>query len=229
VLDEFGEVLHVLRFADGAPGEPRGGAGDIDLGVQPGVGSVVDEVAIAQRRVAKLDAGTLGQRVAMRDGEDQVVVADVDAGQSGGVSRSVDEGDIQLGVGGGAGEYRRGVVCEPDGDAGVGAAEGGQQGRQVYHREGLDRPNVQLAAQHAADAGHRIPALVRRGKRAAGRRQQRAAGLSKHHVPAVAHEQRDAHLAFERVDRRAEAGLDDVHPGRGPGEVQFLGDRDEMG
>ena len=228
VLHEFGEVLHVLRLADGAPGEPSGGAGDIDLGVQPGVGPVVDEVALAQRRVAKLDAGTLGQRVAMRDGEDQVVVANVDAGQPGRVSGAVDEGDIQLGVGGGAGEYRRGVVAEPDGDAGMGAAEGGQQGRQIYHCEGLDRSDMQLAAQDAADTGHRIPALVCRDERAAGRRQQRAAGLSKHHVSAVAHEQRDAHLAFECVDRRAEAGLDDVHPGRGPGEVQFLGDRDEV-
>jgi hypothetical protein len=228
VLDEFGEVLHVLRFAHGAPGESRGRAGDINLGVQPGVGSVVDEVPLAQHRVAKFDAGTLGQRVAMRDGEDQVVVADVDAGQPGRVSGTVDEGDIQLGVGGGAGEYRGGVVDEPDGDAGVSAAEGSQQGRQVYHREGLDRSDVQLAAQHAADTGHRIPALVCRDKRAAGRRQQRAPGLRNHHVPAVAHEQGDAHLAFERVDRRAEAGLDDVHPGRGPGEVQFLGDRDEV-
>jgi hypothetical protein len=26
VLDEFGQVLHVLRFADGAPGESGGGA-----------------------------------------------------------------------------------------------------------------------------------------------------------------------------------------------------------
>jgi hypothetical protein len=32
VLDEFGEVLHVLRFADGAPGESGGGTGDVDLG-----------------------------------------------------------------------------------------------------------------------------------------------------------------------------------------------------
>jgi hypothetical protein len=31
VLDEFGEVLHVLRFADGAPGESGGGTGDVDL------------------------------------------------------------------------------------------------------------------------------------------------------------------------------------------------------
>ena len=45
---------------------------------------------------------------------------------------------------------------------------------------------------------------------------------------AVAHEQRGAHLAFERVDRRAQAGLDHVHPGRGTGEMQFLRDRDEV-
>ena len=32
VLDEFGEVLHVLRFADGTPGESGGGTGDVDLG-----------------------------------------------------------------------------------------------------------------------------------------------------------------------------------------------------
>ena len=83
MLDEFGEVLHVLRFADGAPGEPGGGAGDVDLGVQPGVGPVVDEVALAQRRIGEFDAGPSGQRVALRDGEDQVVVADLDAGQRG--------------------------------------------------------------------------------------------------------------------------------------------------
>ena len=33
VLHEFGEVLHVLRFADGSPGKPGGGAGYVDLGV----------------------------------------------------------------------------------------------------------------------------------------------------------------------------------------------------
>lgn len=33
---------------------------------------------------------------------------------------------------------------------------------------------------------------------------------------------------LERVDERAEAGLDHVHPGCGPGEVQFLGDTREM-
>ena len=42
----------------------------------------------------------------------------------------VDEGDVQLGVGGCAGEYRCGVVTEPDGDIGVGAPQVGQQGRR---------------------------------------------------------------------------------------------------
>ena len=41
----------------------------------------------------------------MGDGEDQVVVADLGAGQLRG---AVDEGDVQLGVGGGAGEDRGG-------------------------------------------------------------------------------------------------------------------------
>ena len=113
--------------------------------------------------------------------------------------------------------------------AGMGPAEGSQQGRQVYHCEGLDCPDVQLAAQGAADAGHGISALVCCDERAPGRRQQRAARLGKHHAPAVAHEQRGAHLAFERVDRRAQAGLDHVHPGSGTGEMQFLRDRDEVG
>ena len=109
---------------------------------------------------------------------------------AGGVGGAVDEGDVQLGVGGRAGEYRGGVVAEPDGDAGVGAAEGSQQGRQVDHCEGLDCPDVQLAAQGAADAGHGVSALVGCDERATGRRQQRAARLGKHHAPAVAHEQR---------------------------------------
>ena len=167
---------------------PAAAHATVDLGVQRGVGSVVDEVAVAQRWVAESDAGPAGQRVALRDGEDQVVVADLDAGQPGGVGGAVDEGDVQLGVGGRAGEYRGGVVAEPDGDAGVGAAEPGQQRRQVYHSEGLDRSDVQLAAQDAADTGHSIAALVGCGERAAGRGQQRAAGRSEHHVPAVAHE-----------------------------------------
>jgi hypothetical protein len=107
--------------------------------------------------------------------------------------------------------------------------EAGQQGRQVDHPEGLDRSHVQLAAQDAADTGHGIAALVGCGERTAGRRQQRAAGLSEHHVPTVAHEQRGAHLVLERADGRAQAGLDDVDPGRGPGEVQLLGNRDEVG
>ena len=81
MLDEFGQVLHVLRFANGAPGESGGGAGDVDLGMEAGVGPVVDEVTLAPRRVAEFDAGPAGQRVALRDGEDQVVVADLDAGQ----------------------------------------------------------------------------------------------------------------------------------------------------
>ncbi len=74
MLDEFGEVLHVLGYADGAPGESGGGAGDVDLGVQRGVGSVVDEVAVAQGWVAESDAGPSGQRVAMRDGENQAFI-----------------------------------------------------------------------------------------------------------------------------------------------------------
>ena len=64
----------------------------------------------------------------------------------------------------------------------------GQQGRQVDHSEGLDRSDVQLAAQDAADSGHGVAALVGCGERATGRGQQRAAGLGEHHAPAVAHE-----------------------------------------
>ena len=120
-------------------------------------------------------------------------------------------------------------MAEPDGDAGVGAPQAGQQGRQVDHPEGLDRSHVQPAAQDAADPGHGVAALVGGGERAAGRWQQRAAGLSEHDVPAVTHEQRGAHLVLERADGRAQAGLDDMDPGRGPGEVQFLGNSDEVG
>src|SRR6185437_15795197 len=91
--------------------------------------------------------------VAPWDGEDHIVMANLDAGQPGRVGGTVDEGDVQLRVGGRAGEDRSGVVAKPDGDAGVGAPEAGQQGWQVDHPEGLDRSDVQLAAQDAADAG----------------------------------------------------------------------------
>ena len=92
------------------------------------------------------------------------------AGQPGGVGGAVDEGDVQLGVGGRAGEGGGGVVAEPDGDAGVGAAEAGQQRRQVDHAEGLDRPDVQLAAQDAADTGHGVAAFVGRDRAPGGPR-----------------------------------------------------------
>src|SRR6185369_1627023 len=59
---------------------------------------------------------------------------------------------------GALGEYRCGVVAEPDGDAGVGTPEAGQQGRQVDRSEGLDRSDVPLAAQDAADAGDGVAA-----------------------------------------------------------------------
>ena len=42
-------------------------------------------------------------------------------------------------------------MAEPDAHLGVRAAEAGQQRRQVDHTEGLDRPDVQRAAQHTTD------------------------------------------------------------------------------
>jgi hypothetical protein len=146
-----------------------------------------------------------------------------------GVGGAVDEGHVQLGVGGRAGQGRSGVVAEPDAHLGVRAAEAGQQRRQVDHAEGLDRSDVQRAAQHTADSGDRVASLVGRAERPPRCRQQRPSGLGECHVAAVADEQPGAHLAFERVDRRAQARLDHVDPGRGPGEVQLLGHGHEMG
>jgi hypothetical protein len=88
---------------------------------------------------------------------------------------------------------------------------------------------VQVAAEDAADAGYGIAGFVGGGERAAGRGEQGAAGLGEGYVAAVADEQGGAYLVLEGADGRAQAGLDDVDPGRGPGEVQFLGDRDEVG
>jgi hypothetical protein len=71
--------------------------------------------------------------------------------------------------------------------------------------------------------------LVGGGKGATGGGEQGAAGLAEGHVAAVTHEQRGAYLVLEGADGRAQAGLDDVYPGGGPGEVQLLGDGDEVG
>ena len=113
--------------------------------------------------------------------------------------------------------------------AGVRPGEAGEQGREVDHAEGLDGPDVQRAAQRAAHAGHGISARVRCVEGATGGRQQRSTRRSEPYVPTVANEQPDSDLAFERVDRGAQAGLDHVHPGCGTGEMQFLRDRDEIG
>ena len=82
--------------------------------------------------------------------------------------------------------------------------------------------------QLAADTGDRCLALLGRGQGAAGGRQQRLPGRGERDAPVIAHEQRIAQLSFERVDRGAQAGLHDVHPGGRAGEVQLFGDRDEM-
>ena len=119
-------------------------------------------------------------------------------------------------------------MAQPDGDPGVSPAEPGQQRGQIHHAQGLDRAHLQLAVQHTPHARYRVTAFVGGGEGPAGRGQQRAARLSQRHPAVVPDEERFAQFPFQRGDRRAQAGLRHVHPGRGPGEVPLLGHRDKV-
>jgi hypothetical protein len=96
VLDEFGEVLHVLRFAGCPPGEAGCGACYVDLSAQRRVRAVVDEIAVAQGWVTESDLGAFGERVASRDGENKVVVAELEPSQPGLVNGAVDVPGVRL-------------------------------------------------------------------------------------------------------------------------------------
>ena len=63
--------------------------------------------------------------------EDQVVPARVDARELDRVGWAVDEGDVEFGSGGRAGQVRGRAAGQPDGDTGMSTAEPGQQPGQV--------------------------------------------------------------------------------------------------
>ena len=58
--------------------------------------------------------------------------------------------------------------------------------------------------------------------------QERAAGICQRDVMTAPIEQRDANLHLELANLLAERGLRRVQPGRGPREVQFFGDGQEV-
>ena len=73
---------------------------------------------------------------------------------------------------------------------------------------------------------HRGPVDV--GEDLAGLDQEAGAGRGEGDVPGGAVDQQDADGSFEALDLGAERGRDDVLPGRGATEMQFLGKGDEV-
>ena len=120
-------------------------------------------------------------------------------------------------------------MAHPERDVGMRASECAQQRREVYHPEGLDGTHVQVAVQHAVDAGDGVAALVGRGQGAACCRKQDPARAGQRHPTVVTNEQCLAQLPFECADRRAQAGLHHVRPHCCAGEVQLFGDGHEVG
>ena len=228
VPDRIDEVLHVLDLAGDPPGEAGCRAGGVDLGPQGRVSAIVDEIPISERRVAEPDRRPAGQRITAAHGEDELIAAQLDAGEPGPVHRAVDEGNVEFRIGCGARQSGGGVMTQPDGDTWMRTAKAGQQCGQVHDAQCLDSAHLQPAVQHPADAGDGLTALVGCGKRSACGRQQRPSGLGQRHPTVIADEECLAQFALQRADGRAQAGLHHVHASRRAGEVQLFGNRNEV-
>jgi hypothetical protein len=89
-------------------------------------------------------------------------------------------------------------------------------------------PDGQVSGLAAAGRTGRLERLVDRAQRGPGRLQQRLPGLRELHPAGRPLQQRDAQLLLEPGDRGAQRLLGDVDAAGGAGEVQLLGDGDEV-
>ncbi|ANZ37327.1 hypothetical protein BBK82_15920 [Lentzea guizhouensis] len=219
--------MHVVDLDGDVPLDAGRGERAVDLVARAPVGVEVDERLTPQLR--QLDAFPAGERTFRRTREHQRLT-----GQGGhpqvvghpGLARHEREveparADLldQLGVAG---------LAHPDLDTGVQLVEPRQHGRQVHHVQALQAADRQRAPEQALHGGHGVTRGLDAAQRAPGLRQEGPPGLGQLDLAGGAQEQRRAELDLQRADRRGEAGLGDVHPLGGAGEVALLGDREEV-
>ena len=193
-----------------APSESGTGARRVDLGAQSRVGAVLDEVPIAERPVAEPNGSPDCERVVAAHGQDEGVVAQLGGGQPGPIDRPVDEGDVQFAVGHRPRQGAGRPVGQSNGDAGMGLPEPRERGGQIDHAQRLNGPDVQLASQDTPQTCHRVATLVGGGQALPSGRKERPSGLRQGDPAVVPHEEGLPELAFESLDRHAQARLHDV-------------------
>ena len=118
-------------------------------------------------------------------------------------------------------------VRDHDLDRGMGTVERPERGGEPV----IDRPgdaDAQAAAQQPAQRCDRVPAVLGRGERGAGMREERLAGPGERDSRAVAVEQRLAELKLEAADLRADRRLRHRDANRRTRELGLFGDRDEV-
>ncbi len=113
---------------------------------------------------------------------------------------------------------------------GMAVVELGQ--RALHLRRGLagaaDHAQPQPPGDHAGQLGQLGAGQLELGQRRPRPGEQQRTGRGQPHRPAGALEQGDPVLPLQAGDLVAERGLHDVAAGRGTGEVQLLGDGDEV-
>lgn len=219
--------MHVVDL-DGDPAlDTGGGQRAVGLVASAPVGVEVDERLTGQLgerdglppRERALRRAREHQRLARQGGHPQVV---------GDLRLTRDEREVeparadlldQVGVAG---------LAHPQLHAGVQLVEPRQHRGQVHHVQALQAAHGQRAAPQPPHRGDRVPRGLDAAQRLARLRQQRLARLGQLDLAGGAQEQRRPQLHLQRADRRRQAGLGDAQAFGSPGEVAFLGDREEV-
>jgi hypothetical protein len=113
-------------------------------------------------------------------------------------------------------------------DAGMREVERAQGVEQRGDGAGRHHPDHDPAGEQPRHVVHRLADRGRGRERGPGVRQGRRPSRRQRSHPARPVDQRRAEIPLKLADLRADPGLADVHPLRGPGEVRVLGDRDEV-
>ena len=219
--------MHVVDLDGDVPLHPGRGERAVDLVAGAPVGVEVDERLTGQ--LGQFDRVPCGERASQRARQHQRF-----AGQSGHsqvvrhLRRPRDEREVEPARPHLLDQLRVAGLPHPDLHAGVELVEPRQHRGQVHHVQALQAADGQRAAQQSLHRGDGVPGRLDAAQRPARLGQQGAAGLGQLDLTGGAQEQRRAEFHLQRPDRRRQARLGDVHPARGPREVAFVGDREEV-
>ena len=146
------------------------------------------------------------------------------------IGEQADEGNVELAGAHLLGHVPAAGVLDGDLDGGVPLVERGEGA--LHHRRGLtgaaDHAQPEPAGEHPGQLGQFGACQSSSASTARARGNSSSPAAASAHRSAGPLEQGDAVLAFQPGDLIAQRGLHDVTTRRGPGEVQLLGDGDEV-